>query len=84
MVPKVAALRLPAGARKFARFTTLTAPPRNCSLVRSPTATFLLAATSNCPKPGPRTVSPPASPHGCLGSAALAQFWFLERKVHYQ
>src|SRR5206468_12851930 len=68
IVPKVALLRLAAGARKFTRSNRLNASTRNWSFVRPPSATFLLAARSNCVKFGPRTLLRGALPNGWLGS----------------
>src|SRR4029077_5623440 len=81
MVPNVAALRFDAGARKLSWCKRLSPWSRHCSWVRSPTAKFLLAARSNCQKPGPRTLLRGALPNGWLGWVAIATHAVLSQFV---
>src|SRR5947207_14857364 len=72
MVPNVELLRLAAGGVKFTRLKRLNASSRSCSRACPPSATFLLAARSNCQKFGPRTLLRGALPNGWLGSVGRA------------
>src|SRR6185436_14261512 len=80
MVPNVELLRFAAGGVKFTRLNRLNASSRSCNRACPPSATFLLAARSNCQKLGPRTLLRGAFPNGWLGSvgtdthAGLNQF----------